>query len=118
MVTPTFVGYKTICNMKKKDKLSTPKWKLFLKRLKYMMFTLRPIPLLKRKKCGNCNIIWNPELFTGCPLCGRGPNKVWIVTVNKQIHSVYRDPDDAKWTQRHIKAESDETAHIEDFDIQ
>lgn len=73
--------------------------------------------MLARRKCPKCKIVWNPQLFTGCPLCGRGPNRVWVVLVGKQIHSLYRDPDDAKWAENHLKAEHDNVT-VEDYDIQ
>lgn len=101
-----------------KNKLYASKWTLLFKKLKYWLFTARPIPLLVRKKCKSCKIVWNPELFRGCPLCGRGPNRVWVLIHENAIKAVFHDPDDAKWAKSHIESESDSKVTIEDWDIQ
>lgn len=103
--------------MKKQNKLYTPKWKLWLKKLKYWLFVKRPVPLLMRQKCKTCKIVWNPELFRGCPLCGRGPNKVWVVIWHNEIEGVFRDPDDAEYLKQRIANESEEPAKIEDWEV-
>ena len=88
-----------------KDKLKTPKWRLILKRLKYVLFQKRPIPLLIRKTCKSCGIKWNPELFRGCPLCGRGDKRVWVLLLDGAIKKVYDDPDKAKYDKSIIENE-------------
>lgn len=104
----------------KKNKLFTSKWLLLLKRIKYLLFTARPLPLLTRKRCTNCKINWNPELFRGCPLCGRGPNRVWVLVVDSQVRGVFKDPDTAKWVKGRLASEEEsiEDANVETWDVE
>lgn len=104
----------------KKNKLFTSKWLLLLKRIKYLLFTARPLPLLTRKRCTNCKINWNPELFRGCPLCGRGPNRVWVVVADRQIVKILKDPDDAKWVKGKLASSEEliDTIEIETWDVE
>lgn len=108
--------------MRKKEnpnKLFPSKWKLFWKRLKWHLFVKRPIPLLDRGTCPKCNVTWNKALNRSCPLCGRGPNKVWIVLEKHsgRICGVYRDPDDAEFERRALQLEYSTPIIMEGWEV-
>ncbi len=46
-------------------------------------------------------------------MCGRGPNRVWILFADSQVRGVFKDPDDAKWMKGRLAAEEDDVRNIE-----
>lgn len=104
---------------KQQKKLFLPKWRLWLKKLKFWLFQSRPIPLFVRKRCPACKIVWNPELFKGCPLCGRGEKRVWILLVDGHNKKVYDDPAKARYDKDIIDSQTDSgKTEIEWWDIE
>lgn len=52
-------------------------------------------------------------------MCGRGPNKVWIVRWNDEIRGVFHDPDNAKYLQERIVAHEADHGFVwtEDWEV-
>ena len=102
----------------KNSKLHPPFWKLVLFRLKYQLFSRRPIPWLSQKFCDECKVLYNKDILDECPMCGRGPNVVFVVMWHQQIEKVCRDPKDAVFYRTMIEVQGGGPAEVERWRIQ
>ena len=98
-------------------KLTTNRFVLFFKNLKFHLFTKRPVPLLRRQKCENCGFVFNKDLYNACPSCDHGSDVVWIVLLDGKIEGVYRTEKWAKVRVSELYMEFDRKARIENHTI-